>query len=58
MIKIVSITVCNQGRSCEEHPYCGEVVDDNVVVHLCRVRVIMPSKNGGLGQEVTAMAVF
>ncbi len=23
VIKIVGITACDQGRSCEEHPYCG-----------------------------------
>ena len=58
VIKIVSITTCNQGRSCEEHPYCGEIIEENVVVHLCCVQVIMPLKNGGPGQEVTTAAVY
>ena len=58
LIKIVGITACDQGRSSEEHPYCWEVIDDDVVVCLCRVQVIMPSKNGGPGQEVTAVAVY
>ena len=58
VIKIVGITACDQGRSCEEHPYCGEVIDDAVVVCLCRIQVIMPSKNSGLGKGVTAVAVY
>ena len=58
VIEIVGITACDQGRSCEEHPYCGEVIDDNVVVCLCRVQVIMPSKDGGPGKEVTSMVVY
>ena len=58
VINIVGITVCNQGHSCEEHPYCGEIIDNDVVAHLRRVQVIMPSKNGGPGQEVTAVAVY
>jgi hypothetical protein len=57
VIEIVGITACDQGRSCEEHPYCGEFIVDGVVVRLCRVQVIMPSKNCGPGQEVTAVAV-
>ena len=58
VIEIVGITACNQGRSCEEHPYCGEVIDEDVVVRLRRVQVIMPSKDGGPGKEVTAVAVY
>jgi hypothetical protein len=58
VIEIAGITACNQGRSCEEHPYCWDVIDNNVVVCLCHLQVIMPSKNGGPGKEVTAMAVY
>ncbi len=58
VIEIVGITACDQGRSCEEHPYCGEVIDDDVIVCLRRAQVIMPSKNGGPGKEVTAVAVY
>ena len=58
VIEIVGITACDQGRSCEEHPYCGEVIDEDVVVRLRRVQVIMPSKDGGPGKEVTAVAVY
>ncbi len=58
VIEIIGITACNQGRSCEEYPYCGEVIDNDVVVRLRRVQVIMPSKNSGPGKEVTAVAVY
>jgi hypothetical protein len=58
VIEISGITACNQGRSCEEHPYCEESIDDNVIVRLRRVQVIMPSKNGGPEQEVTAVVVY
>jgi hypothetical protein len=58
VIEIVGITACNQVCSCEEHPYCREVIDDNVVIRLCCIQVIIPSKNGGPGQEVTAVAVY
>ena len=58
MIEIFGITACDQGCSCEEHPYCGEVIDDDVLVWLCHVQVIMPLKNGGPGKEVTPVAVY
>ena len=58
VFEIVGITACNQGCSCEEHPYCGEVIDDDVLVWLCHVQVIMPLKNGGPGKEVTPVAVY
>ena len=51
VIESIGITACNQGHSCEEHPYCGENIEDDVVVHLRQVQVIMPPKNGGPEQE-------
>ena len=53
VIAIIGITACDQGRSCEEHSYCGEVIDG-----LHRVQVIMPSKNGRVEQEVTAVMIY
>ncbi len=58
MIEIVGITVCAYARSCEEHPYCREIIDEDVIVCLCHMQVIMHSKNGGPGQEVTVVTVY
>ena len=58
VIKIVSITNCNQGRSCKEHPYCGEIIEEDVLVCLRCMQVIMPSTIGRPGQEVTAVALY
>ena len=58
MIKIVGITACDQGHSCVEHLYCGDIIEEDVAVCLCHVQVIMPLKNGGPGQKVTVVVVY
>jgi hypothetical protein len=50
VIEIIGITACDHGCSCEEHPYCREISDEDVVVCFHRVH--------GPGQEVTAVVVY
>ena len=52
IIEIVGIEEGNRGRSCEEHPVCGCVVDEVVVVCLQKVQVLVD------GREETAIAVY
>ena len=50
--EIVGIGVSTNGRSCEEHEVCGEVLKEDVVVRIRRVQVQVD------GQEETALAVY
>ena len=50
VVQIVGIEADNRGRSREEHAYCGEVLQEDVVVRLWRVLVVID------GKEETAIA--
>ena len=49
-VQIVGIEADNHGRSCEDHAYCGEVLQEDVVVRLWRVQVLI----GGKGETAIA----
>ena len=51
-VKIVGVNSPTNGRSCEEHRICGEVVIEDVVLHLRKVQVQMNQ------QEQSAIAAF
>ena len=52
IIEIVSTTQSSQGCSCEAHHICGDVVAVDIVVHFCKVQVIIE------GEERTAVTVL
>ena len=41
VIEIVGIEEGSHGRSCEEHAFCGCVIDEDVVVCLRKVQVLV-----------------
>ena len=51
-VKIVGVNSPTNRRSCEEHPICGEVVIEDVVLHLRKVQVQMNQ------QEQSAIVAF
>ena len=51
-VKIIGVNSPTKRRSCEEHPICGEVVIEDVVLHLMKVQVLMNQ------QEQSAIAAF
>ena len=40
LVKIVGTQMSCQGRSCEEHEHCGDVLREDVVVCLHRVQLM------------------
>jgi hypothetical protein len=50
IVEIVRTERSNQGRSCEEYPNCGEVMVEDVIVHLWKVQFLVE------GREDTAIA--
>jgi hypothetical protein len=53
VVEIVRTEMGDQGCSCEEHPNnCGEVLADNVVVHLRKVQIVID------GRKETAIAAY
>jgi hypothetical protein len=53
VVEIFGMEMGDQDRSCEEHPNnCGEVLAGNMVVHLCKVQIVVE------GQEKTAIAAY
>jgi hypothetical protein len=52
LVKIVGTTVSCQGRSCEDHEICGDVLKEDVVVRLCKMQLIVE------GKEETVIAVI
>ncbi len=50
VVEIVGKERSNQGRSCDEHLNCGEVMADDVVVRLHKVQILVE------GKEETAIA--
>jgi hypothetical protein len=51
-VELLGIDASDQGRSCEEHDVCGEIVDLDVVVRLRRTQVVID------GVEETAIAAY
>ena len=51
-VEIVGVNSPTNGRSCEEHCICGEVVIEDVVLHLRKVQVQMNQ------QEQSVIAAF
>ena len=51
VLHIVGTEADDRGRSCEEHHHCGEVLEEDMVVHLRKVQI-----QAGGGEE-TAIAV-
>ncbi len=52
VVKIIGTEMDDQGRSCEEHSNCGEVMAEDVVVRLRKVQIQVE------GQEETAIAAY
>ena len=52
VLHIVGTEADDQGRSCEEHRCCGEVMQEDIVVRLRKVQVIVD------GREETAIAAI
>ncbi len=51
VVEIVGTEMENWGRSCEEHPNnCGEVLADNVEVHLHKVQIVVDDDRSILGK--------
>jgi hypothetical protein len=45
VVEIVGMKMGDRGRSCEEHPNnCGEVLANNVVVHLRKVQIVVDGR--------------
>jgi hypothetical protein len=51
LVEIVGTTVSCQGRSCEEHEICGDVLKEDVVVRLRKMQLMVE------GKEETVIAV-
>jgi hypothetical protein len=51
-VEIVGIACNTQGRSCEEHSTCGELLEEDTVVRLRKVQIIRD------GREESAIAAF
>ena len=51
-VEIIGVNSPTNGQSCEEHPICGEVVIEDVVLHLRNVQVLINQ------QEESAVAAF
>ena len=54
VVKIVGTEMSCQGRSCEEHKICGEVVmEEDVVVRLRKIQLMVEGK-----EETTIVAIW
>jgi hypothetical protein len=53
LVKIVGTTVSCQGRLCEEHEICGEVLKEDVVVRLCKMQLMVEGK-----EEMVSTAIW
>ena len=51
-VEIIGVNSPTNRQSCEEHPICGEVVIEDVVLHLRKVQVLINQ------QEQSAIAAF
>ena len=61
VLDIVGIAAGNQGRRCKEHMVCcSKVVEEDIVVCLCKERIIVPNFLAGKGKkrEETTITVY
>ncbi len=52
IVEVVGIGMGDRGRSCEEHSVCGEVVEEDTLLHLRRVQIEVD------GHKETVIAVL
>ena len=58
-VDIVGIIASNHGRNCDEHPFCGEIVQLDVVAHFrCEMIHVAGDIDGGPGWEEPAIIVY
>jgi hypothetical protein len=58
-VDIVGIIASDCGHCCDDHPFCGEVVAlDNVVHFWCEMIHVAGGTDGGLGREEPALVVY
>ncbi len=58
-VDIVGIIASDCGRNCDDHPFCGEIVKLDVVVHFCREMIhVAGGPDGGPGREEPAVVVY
>jgi hypothetical protein len=58
-VDIVDIIASDCGRSCEDHPFCGEIVALDIVVHFCCEMIHNAGGvDGRLGREELAIVMY
>ena len=58
-VDIVGIIASNRGHNCDDHPFCGEIVNLDVVVCFHREMIYVTcGTDGGLGREEPAIVVY
>ncbi len=58
-LDIVGIISSDCGCNCNDHPFCGEIVNLDVVVRFCREMIhVAGGTNGGPGREEPAIVVY
>jgi hypothetical protein len=58
-VDIVGIIASDRGRNCDDHPFCGEIVNLDVVVCFhCEMIHVAGGTNGGPGREEPAIVVY
>jgi hypothetical protein len=57
VLEIVGMAKADRGCRCEEHSCCGKVLEEEVVVCLCREQILVPNRLGSGHQEETAYTV-
>ncbi len=58
-VDIVGIIASDCGRNCDDHPFCGEIVQLDVVVCFCHEMThVAGGTNGGPGREEPAIIVY
>ena len=58
-VVIVGIIASDRGRKCDDHTFCGEIVNLDVVVCFCREMIhIAGGTDGEPGEEEPAIVVF
>jgi hypothetical protein len=58
-VDIVGIIASDRGRNCDDHTFCGEIVNLDVVVCFCREMIhIAGGTDGEPGEEEPAIVVF
>jgi hypothetical protein len=58
-VDIVGLIASNRGRNCDGHPFCGEIVQLDVVVRFRREMIyVAGGTDGGPGREEPAIVVY